>query len=222
MPSNLAGCSKRICLPDMNGASVPHYSKSIRQLEAEGLEFLRLASILAVAPIPVNFASEVFELLGVGGTAKRYSLEAVNQVQALSLCERSGEEARIVHTLVSRTMRFQFPEEERTIKLRSAAVQALTQRLARIRHIGEYSEIATEMPHARHLVTINLQTEMEAKLGLWVAHRDYERADCSSARQLQQYVLAATRQLLGHRHPDTLTAMNNLALTLSINDPPFD
>ena len=83
--------------------------KSIRQLEAEGLDCLRLASVLAVSPIPVNLISGVFDLLGVGDTAKRYSVKAVNQVGALSLCERSGEEARIVHTLVSRTMRFQFP-----------------------------------------------------------------------------------------------------------------
>jgi Tetratricopeptide repeat len=184
--------------------------KSIRQLAPEGLDFLRLASSLAVAPIPVNFVSEVFEFLGVGGTAKSYSLKAVDQVGALSLCERSGGEARVVHTLVSRTMRFQFPGDERTMRLRSAAIQVLIQRLARIGHIGEYSRIAMDMPHARHLVTINLQTEQEATLGLWVAHRDYERADYRSARQLQEQVLAARRRVLGEGHPGTLTAMNRL------------
>ena len=148
--------------------------KSIRQLDGEGLDFLRLASVLAVAPIPVNFLTEVFELLGVDGTAKRYSLKAVNQVGALSLCERSGEGLRTVHTLLSRTMRFQFPGEERTSELRSASIQVMTQRLAGIGHIGEYSRIAIDMPHARHLVTISLQKSEDTGLGLWVAYRDFE------------------------------------------------
>ena len=64
------------------------------------------------------------------------------------------------------------------------------------------------------MVTSDLQTEQEARLALWVARRDYERADYGSARKLQEQGLAASRRLLGEEHPDTLTAMNNLAVTL--------
>ena len=186
--------------------------KSIRQLGPEGLGFLRLASVLAVAPIQLTFLLEVFELLD--GPGKSRPANAVNQVGALSLCERSGDDARMVHTLVSRTMRFQFPDDERTLTLRSAAVQALTRRLELVGHIGEHSKIAMDIPHARHLVASDLRTEEEARLALWVARRDYERADYASARKLQEQVLAASRRVLGKEHPDTLKAMLNLAGTL--------
>ena len=115
--------------------------KSIRQLDEDGRDFLRLASVLAAAPVQVSFVAEVFELLYADGTAKSRAVKAVNQAETLSLCERSGEDRLAVHTLVSRTMRFQFPGEERTVSLRSAAVRALTLRLQGVAHIGEHSRI---------------------------------------------------------------------------------
>jgi DnaJ-domain-containing protein 1 len=190
--------------------------RSIRQLSLEGLDFLRLASVLGVAPIQVSFVSEVFGFLEHDGKVR--SLKAVNEVGALSLCEHFGDDARTVHTLISRTMRFQFPGEERTGTLRSAAVQALTERLQRAGHIGEHLKIALDIPHARHLVTSDLQTEQETKLAFWVARRDYERADYSAARELQEQVLAALRRVLGEEHPDTLLVMNDLGQTLYAQD----
>ncbi|MDQ6700618.1 MAG: hypothetical protein M3Z36_10585, partial [Acidobacteriota bacterium] len=75
--------------------------RSIRQLGVEGQDFLRLASVLAVAPIQVSFISEVLELLD--GSGRSHTLAAVDQAGSLSLCERTGDDARSVHTLVSRS-----------------------------------------------------------------------------------------------------------------------
>jgi tetratricopeptide (TPR) repeat protein len=186
--------------------------KSIRHLGPEGLDFLRLASVLAVAPIQAGFVAEVFD--APEGTGRDRAVKAVDQAGALSLCEPHGADARTVHTLVSRTMRFRFPDEERTSTLRSAAVRALKQRIEQIGHIGEHLKIAMDMPHARHLVTGGFGTEDEAMLALWVARRDYERGDYASARKLQEQALAALRRVLGEEHPDTLAAMGNLAQTL--------
>jgi hypothetical protein len=44
--------------------------------------------------------------------------------------------------------------------------------------------------------------------------RDSERADYASARKPQEEALESHRRLLGEEHPDTLTAMSNLAGTL--------
>ena len=151
--------------------------KSIRQLGPEGMDFLRLASVLAVAPIQVKFVSEVFEFLNVKEGGKTYALKAVDQAGTLSLCERPGDDTRTVHTLISRTMMFQLPDEERTVRLQSAALEALTSRLGRISDIRELPKIAIDMPHARHLVMNNLHTTAAAKLGLSVAEHDYEGAD---------------------------------------------
>jgi len=188
--------------------------RSIRQLGPEGLDFLRLASVLEVAPIQVSFVAEVFEILDAGAGRSR-AVAGMDQAGALSLCERSGEDGRAVHRLVSRTMRFKFSDGERTVELRSAAVEALTRRLRAVGHIGEHAKIATDMPHARHLAANGLQTEQEATLALWVAKRDYERGDYVSAQNLEEQVLDACRRLLGEEHRATLVAMSNLAETFS-------
>lgn len=174
--------------------------KSIRQVDAEGLDFLRLASVLAVAPIQVKFVSEVFELLKRDSADRSRTVKAVDQVEALSLCERSGQDARAVHTLVSRTMRFQFRDDERTMPLRCAAVQLLARRLQAASDIREHSKIAMDIPHARHLVANGLQTEGEVRVALSLARHDYERAGYSSARKLGEQVLEASRRVLGEEH----------------------
>ena len=185
--------------------------KSIEKLRSEGKDFLRLASILAVAPIPVDFIRATFEIEGAG---RARSLQAVNQAETLSLCERFGGDARTVHTLVSRTMHFQFPADPRIVELRSAAIKVLSQRLQKPSHIGEHSAIAMDIPHARHVISNDLQSADEAVLASWIARRDYERGDYGSARKLEEQVLAARRRVLGEEHPGTLTAMSDLATTL--------
>jgi len=87
--------------------------KSIRRLGPEGLDFLRLASVLAVAPIPIALLSDAVAIADSEDIAKRHSIKAVSQAEALSLCERFGHDVRTVHTLVSRTMRFKYPNDVR-------------------------------------------------------------------------------------------------------------
>ncbi|HEX3470125.1 MAG TPA: tetratricopeptide repeat protein [Silvibacterium sp.] len=181
--------------------------------QAEMLDFLRLASILAVAPIEVSFVAEVFWALDPSDNWKNRALKAVNQATVLSLCEKSGNDARAVHTLVSRTMRFQFPDEKRRQELKSATVKALMKRLEVGIDIREHAKIAEDMPHARHIVG-HLQTEDETELALWVAGHDYERGDYATTRKLEEQAVKALRRLLGEEHPRTMTAKNNLAETL--------
>jgi tetratricopeptide (TPR) repeat protein len=186
--------------------------RSIRQLGPEGMDFLKLAAVLAVAPIQVSFVTEVFAILT--SDPKVHSSKAIDQADTLSLCERQLNEYRAVHTLVGRAIRFQFPRDPRTNSLRAAAVHILTRRLRSISHIGEHSNIAMDLPHARYLVASGLNSKEDAMLAHIIALRDYERADYVSARMLGQQVLEADRGLLGEEHPDTLTAMNNLAQTI--------
>jgi tetratricopeptide (TPR) repeat protein len=187
--------------------------KSIRQLGSEGLDFLRIASVLAVAPIPVNLLPDVFAIVYAADIGKSHSIRALSQVDALSLCERFGHDARTVHTLVSRTMRFQFRDDPRTAQLRSAAIQALSVRIS-VSHIGEHSTIATDLPHVRQIISTDSQDEDEVKLALCVARLDYQRGDYQRARALQENGLAVRRRLLGEDHRHTLAVANNLAETL--------
>ena len=117
-------------LPNGHEASIAQTMLgSIRKLGAEGTDFLRLASVLAVAPIPASLVSAVFEKADSLSheDAEWRQAQAFDQVKKASLAEVAGEkqEARSVHTLVSRAVRFQEKSApDRTEALRTAAVEA--------------------------------------------------------------------------------------------------
>ena len=188
--------------------------RSVRGLESEGQDLLRLASVLAVAPITASLVIAVFEAAGLP-KAQWAQRKAFQQLTQASLAEIAGDDARTVHTLVSRSMRFQEKSTPgRTELLRAAAVRVLTNRLEFIAHAGEYGTIAAEMPHARSLIANGGEDPELLALALWSARRDFEQGSYQSARKLEEQVLEARRRVLGQEHPNTLTAMNNLAQTL--------
>ncbi|HEY3456164.1 MAG TPA: tetratricopeptide repeat protein [Bryobacteraceae bacterium] len=190
--------------------------KSIRQLGSEGLDFLRLASILAVAPIPIALLSDTLAIADSENIAKKYSVKAVAQAEALSLCERFGNDTRTVHTLVSRTMRFKYPNDVRTEQLHSAAMRALMHRIYAASHHGhgQHSAVVMDIAHARHLAPEGAVMEEQIALALCLAQFDFERGDYDHARQTQEHVLAIRRERLGEEHEGTLAVTNNLARTL--------
>jgi len=118
-------------LPNGHEKSIAHTMlRSIRGLGAEGLDFLRLASVGPVAPIPAWLVTQAFQeadKLSHEDAEERASL-AFKQVTSASLAEIAGEQqnARTVHTLVSRAVRFHEKGAlERSQALRAAAVKAL-------------------------------------------------------------------------------------------------
>jgi hypothetical protein len=210
--------------------------RSIHNLGAEGQDFLRLASVLAVAPIPASLVTAVFEetdkrsspfhkLLRVFGGRREEGRRKVEQrqrkafhdVTAASLAEIAGEnqEARSVHTLVSRAVRFyEKGTPERTRALRAAAVVALWSEIAKAAEDPRlHKQIEFHVAHARQVVTTPNNVP-EANLLSWVARYDLARGAYASARTLYERELEFRRRVQGEEHPDTLTARNNLAQTL--------
>src|SRR6516162_7720919 len=187
---------------------------SIQLLGEEGRDFLLLASVLAVAPIERSFLREVFEAVGVEKGIRETVLEALDQADSLSLCEKAGHDSRRVHSLVSRVVRFKLGDSDRAEQLRKAAVGVLCRRLSVAGDVREHAAIANEVAHGRHLTATGLVTKDAASLAGWIAKYDYVRTHYKRARELQEQVLEAFGRLLGEEHPDTLTAMNNLAMTL--------
>jgi tetratricopeptide repeat protein/TIR domain-containing protein/NB-ARC domain-containing protein len=192
---------------------------SIRGLGKEGLDFLRLASVLAVAPIPASVVTSVFEQadkLSRDDAEARASL-ALKQVAAASLAETTDEQqnARSVHTLVSRVVRFhERATPERTQALRSAAVEALRAEIAKVAEDPKlHKQIEFYVAHARQVVTV-LESVPEANLASWVARYDYERGSYEPARTLWSHELELRRRELGPEHPQTLTARSNVAEAL--------
>lgn len=123
------GASLREALPTGHERSIAAtLLKSIRQLRPEGADLLRLAAELAVEPIPVSLMREVFEDAGVPQTTDALTA-ALDQADPLSLCPKPGNDARLVHTLVSRTVRRYWRDPARAEGLRQASVRVLIRRL---------------------------------------------------------------------------------------------
>ncbi|UJS21207.1 MAG: toll/interleukin-1 receptor domain-containing protein [Candidatus Brocadia sp.] len=191
--------------------------RSIRQLEPEGLDFLRLASVLAVAPIPASLVSAVFSKADNldEEAGKHRAMFAFDQVENLSLAEGSDEEsgAKTVHTLVSRTVRFHETMPDRIDLIQAAAVSVLTDGLSVIADGRIHSELKLEVAHARQLVNRGDDIPT-ANITGWLAGYDHLYGAYRSAEMLLRRELDIRNRILGDVHPHTLRTMNNIAETL--------
>jgi hypothetical protein len=147
--------------------------------------------------------------------ARHRGIRARREAERTSLAEPAASEALSVHRLVARTIRFADRNEpRRREQLRRSAIGVLSEQLDVEIPAGFSSRLELLIPHARQLVAGPAELAEFALLAR-VAAYDYQRGVFPSARQLQEQVLAGRREVLGERHPDTLTAMGNLAWTLS-------
>ncbi|KAF5427967.1 MAG: Tetratricopeptide (TPR) repeat [Candidatus Methanomarinus sp.] len=205
-------------LPNRHEKSIAStFIRSIERLGPEGLDFLRLASVLAVAPIPASLISSVFsEVDGPDESEGRgRAVKALDDVENLSLAERVEDEqgARYVHTLISRTVRFYDSQPERTGQLERAAFQALTGELSQADDPRVHGELRLAVTHARELVNRS-DDILAADLMTWLGRFDYVRGAYNSAESLWRRECELRRTHLGAEQPSTLTTMNNLAETL--------
>jgi len=188
--------------------------RSIERLGPKGWDFLRLASVLAVAPIPASLISTVFsEVDGLDESeGRRRVVLGLDQAENLSLAERVEDEtgARSVHTLISRTVRFHDSQPERANQLQTAAFQALTSELSRADDPLVHDELRLAVTHARELVSRSDDIQA-ADLMAWVGIFDHVRGAYGSAENLLRRE-CELRKTLGAEHPDTLTSMNNLVV----------
>jgi tetratricopeptide (TPR) repeat protein len=207
-------------LPNGHEKSIAHTMlRSIRTLGTEGLDFLRLASVLAVAPIPLSLITAVFQYSDAAErehAEERASL-ASKQVTDASLAEIAGEhqESRSVHTLVSRTVRFHEKKfRDRILSLRQAAIESLNAEIAIAAADPRlHKAIELHVAHARHLVQ-NVKEISAVDLLAWVARYDSEQGLYSSARALYAQEVEFRSRIQGQYNLQTLTAQSNLALKL--------
>jgi uncharacterized protein (DUF2267 family) len=206
-------------LPNGHEASITRtLRRSFSHLSADGYDFLRLAASLAPAPIPAGLVAAV--LAQADGLdlqqAIRRAGRAIAEAAASSLTSKAGDDqtgAWLVHALVARTIRFQEPDLQRVAVLRQAAIVTLTAQLQAIVDARAHIALEGVIPHARQLVG-DAETAMKAELLGWVARYDYQRGDFGPAAQGYHHQADAYRQLLGPEHPETLTSLSNLALTM--------
>ncbi len=185
--------------------------RSIRGLDDRGLDFLRLASVLAPEPIPANLVVEVFARMEEAEAHDR-AVKGMHEAHVASLAETMDDGARLVHTLVSRTIRHLDSSPKRTTKITQAAIAVLTHWLE-ARAADKVSADSVTLAHARQVAGVP-RDEHHAVLLSAIAAHDYLRGDYPSARHAQEQTLEVFRRVLGPEHPDTLGSMSNLAETL--------
>jgi tetratricopeptide (TPR) repeat protein len=190
--------------------------RSVRALRPEGLDFLRLASLLAAAPIPPSLVAAIFAATDNldGAHARRRAALGFTQATNACLATRTQNKTFNVHALISRTVRFHDLDRTRNQQLRAAIVASLNSALPAVADIRSHQRLSLEVLHARDIVSRGIHDNATATLAIRVARHDSERGAYATARLLQEQVVAVRRRILGMEHPDTLTAMNNLALTL--------
>ena len=186
--------------------------RSIVALGAAGLDFLRLAAVLAVQPIPAALVVDVFARAdGLdAGAARTRAVEGMHDARMSSLADDAPDGTRQVHALVSRTVRLRESDVDRAIA--NAAIAALGAQLSAASSTKISADAAT-LAHARKLAASG-DTPAQTMLLGWVATHDFYRGDPRSTRDLGEQVLGQWRQILGEEHPDTLMWMSNVAEAL--------
>jgi len=203
-------------VPD--GAEIPIgavFSRAIARVGlrggAHGRDLLRMAAAMAPAPFSAVFFERVLDTLGAPSASRDAELSCVSSVkQCLAATADQRWKNLTVHPLTSRAVRFAEEDPARDALVEAAAVSALLAMLPRRYDPSAYSAVEFEIVHARELVrraTTVAQTELMGR----VARYDLVRGAYASGAELYRTQLDTYRRLYGDAHPDTVTAMSNLA-----------
>lgn len=183
---------------------------SIDFLGDDGKDFLRLASLLATAPIPRRLVAAVLAEADHVKDAAEHVASAWTETDSQSLTERIRRPARSVHTLVARTVRFREKDSGRVMVLRGAAIRALLAELSRADDVLQDPDLVDEAAHAQELVRVPTNEE-ELRLLSWIVFFHHLNGDHVSARRMSLIDVVRSKRLLGPDHEATLRARVNLA-----------
>ncbi|MDX5564729.1 tetratricopeptide repeat protein [Streptomyces sp. ID05-04B] len=189
------------------------FTRSLHHLDDHALTLLRVAALLAPAPLPERL------LTGIGITLshqdepaiRRTDRRALSAAQRRSLIRQTGTEppSWFMHALVSRTLTLGLETTGLKPTLRRAALIATTLLMQAVYTPGRL-DLADVMPHARALVE-ELDTDESLTLLDSVARYDYESGQPSSASHHYRRLAAERATRLGNDHPGTLVCRNDLA-----------
>jgi tetratricopeptide (TPR) repeat protein len=187
----------------------------IRAASEPARTVLRLASLLASAPIPElllvtipDFATGAFSKDRANGNFRL----AARDLQRYSLAEKSeGGALWLVHPLIVRTIRYSYAKDGRTEALRQPALQVLNRWLSD--RASQELPATDELAHARKLAADG-QGISEINLLQQVARLDESRGSYKLAEAEWREILARLPGLPSQSEEITLAMQNNLAVTL--------
>ena len=150
-----------------------HYSsiattllRAVDRLAPEGKRLLQLTSLLAPAPIPLDFLLKVLdELAGKEAASETLLAKGVDSVTATALAQ-SAENTLIVHALVNHTIRVYSPASEEIIDTVTAVLNTI---MTSAEDANEHAKIEHLIPH----VQIVTKTSKASKLCVYLAGLRY-------------------------------------------------
>jgi tetratricopeptide (TPR) repeat protein len=223
-----------------SGQALPHREKSnlnvsatlftsIDEIAEAGRDFLRLAAQLAAAPIARDLAVQSLTRAGSGAVDAANDANAaadaadigIASVVAQSLARESAPGVYLVHTLVSRAMRFKDRNSGRTEKLHGAALSAINSILldSRVFDVREHASLSDIVEHARtllHTKLSNTETLDATEAQLFDSLYVYSllRGDYREAKRIAERLLVFSNAALGPEHRNTLIVNNYMGLVL--------
>jgi len=222
----------------VQGETLPHRDKanlnlsstllqSVAELSEGGRDFLVLAAQLAATPIERQIVVQTLVRTDKtdAAVAEDSTDLAVSAVLGQSLAREPAPGRLLVHTLVSRAIRFLASNKERATKLHSGLVLALDQILAAIVYEGQVrsdlSEVVDIAAHARTVLAGKLSldasmTMSEAQLFDTLYDYEFARGNYREARQITERLLAFSREQLGDQHSNTFTYQRYLGNVLRL------
>jgi len=189
---------------------------SVARLDERGRDVLRLASLLAAAPIPVVLLVNVLACADHLDplAAEDQAIIGLQQLEENSLAEQSiAGGTYSVHNLVSHTIRHHDTGKERLEVLRTAAITVLGQMMLSAADIHEHKQLAPFIPHVHILAQVG-NTFMDLNLALWLGRYELEAGRYHAAETVLRCAYKNSKILMGDEHPFTLTCINNLAQVL--------
>jgi tetratricopeptide (TPR) repeat protein len=198
---------------------------SIRELNDAGRDFLILAAQLAAVPIERQLVVRTFARAdGIEDAAAEDATDlAMSAVLGRSLARETSPGHLLVHTLVSRAIRFSAETADRPGVLRGAAVKALDGILAEIVYEGRPpatpEQVAELAAHAGAVLAGKLEkdapmTMAEAQLIDTLYGYEIERGNYREARRITERLLAFSIEQLGEGHSNVFAYYNYLGRVL--------
>ncbi len=184
--------------------------RAVDGLGDDARDFLRLAAVVASAPIPFHLVAAVMGSLRAvdRGESRRLAEAAIDEADRFALTEEPAGD-RSVHPLVSRVIRWTHATDDLD-RVRHAAVAALLERLPAQYDPGAYAELEIELVHARVLAG-DASADPEAVLIGRVARYDLVRGSYDSGERLFTMQLERLLERRNQTDRDVIDAMSNLA-----------
>lgn len=206
--------------------------RGIALLDSQARSCLRFCAVLADAPIPIALATTALAQQTRGGAHGSISLAelAVDELIDAALATRLNSESFCLSPLARTAVLAQETASELQAA-RNLAATTLAGELTLAPDPSYDNPYLRWIPHALHITETAPSSNQLIEITAWLVRyaiigmlRTANRraltclneGDLHKAQQLLDLELAATRRGLGHEHPGTLTAVNNLAALLGI------